>query len=845
MRPTGSEREPHGGWKILTSAFSLVIVLAVCGWFLYTFRIALPDIDAAALEATAARVGELFHRWGLLDFFFVAWIWLAAYLFGRMFLDRLGICLASGTERLWMASTLGLSVLSLAILLLASLRILHRGQVYALLTLPLLLGFRGVRRLAGRLVQPHTFRVLQPARSLAHSCLIAYASLVLGAVLLSALGPEIEYDPLSMHLYAAKTMARQHRLAAIPEVPQTFLPKNVTMLFTMGMVLHSQITAKLLNFLFGLLALLGTYSLAKRYFSRSVGLTAVTVMAATPLLIWEMRTAHVDAGFMLFVLLAVYATVQWLQSSQKPWLALAVYATAFSLGTKYQALFALGGLATAVLLDQITKQAGIVPGTLRSLRFFLLSLTGIIPWAIVNLIQTGNPLFPFLNDLFQSPYWTGALTTRVLEQMRDSGIPLSLARPWGFVTNFWQMGIHQVNFHGNIGPFYVLLIPLLLFCRTLHPVIRLLLIVSSVYWLLWLFTGQHSRYFVAVLPGLAIVAAYALANFLEWVTLRAGKTLAGGVAVLLFLLAVLNSPLFEQYGANPRYGTGVVESIPGKYLLAQESVDTYLSRRLLDYPAVQHLNALPGNKKVLFWWNVDPLAFYLDGGFAFPYSYFFEKMGSENPAELVATLQQQGITHVIVGQQYADLLYSSNPEREFVRRHLRKIYERNSINLYEFSAQPLRQEIVAIDFLNHIDQAAIRMPWEPPGKANSDYRSVVRIGEEDRYALLTQPPAEVSFEVLLPDRPWIRFAIGRRWPPCNTEGTFRLWIQGAGAEKVQLFERVTRAQDPIHEIGWFDEEIDLTAYADQTARFTFQTDQQAAGTCDWYLWANPQIISSP
>ena len=846
MSLTGFVRDARSGRKFLLTGLHLVAVLAVCCWFLYTFHNYLPALDAAAFQETIASIGDLLARWGILDILFVAWIWLAAYLLGRKFLDLLGICLVSGTERRWLCSTLGLSVLSLAVFLLAALQILHRGEAYVLLSLPLLISLREMRQMTSKLWRGQ-LRIPRPlsGRNLAHFFLVAYIAVVLAVVFLSALGPEVEYDPLAMHLYAAKTIAQQHSLQAIPEVPQTFLPKNVTMLFSLGMLLHGQICVKLINFLLGLLALLGAYTLTTRCFSRSTGLVAVAVLASSPLLMWEMRTAHLDAGFTLFVFLAVFSTLLWLQTSQRPWFYLAVYSTAFSLGTKYQALFPLGGLATAVLLDQLMKRESLYAAGKRAVKFFLLAMMGLVPWAIVNLIQTGNPLFPFLNGFFHSPYWNVPLTQRVVWQMHDSGIPIQLSHGWSIVTNFWHLGVNQVDFHGNIGPFYVLLIPLLVFHRRIHSVIKFLLIVSLVYWLLWLFTGQHARYFLAALPGLAILAAYALVNFLEWVQGRVGRPLAGAVAILLMLLAVFNSPLFEKYGANPRYGARLWESVPGKYLLGLESRNTYLSRYLLDYPVVQHLNQLPGQKRVLFWWNTDPIAFYLDGETALIYSHFVDKLEGQDPAELARVLQENGITHFVVGQLYADSNYISNPENEFVQRYLRKIYQRNSVNLYEVSSQPLRQEIVAYDFLNHVEDATIKIPGEPPGKPNSDYWGVFRIGEEDRYALLTHPPAEVDFEVTLPELPRIRFAVGRRWPPCETEGSFQLWIQAAEGERERLYERVTKAQNPIDYVAWFDEEVDLSAYSGQRVRFTFQSEWEGGGGCDWFFWGHPQIIALP
>jgi hypothetical protein len=174
-----------------------------------------------------------------------------------------------------------------------------------------------------------------PLAKIASFFLIAYACSVLLVVFVSALAPEIEYDPLAMHLNAARTYAEVHRLTAITDIPQTFFPRNITMLYTLGMLLHGETTAKLLNFLLGLLTIWVTYSFARLWFF------SAAILLASPLFVWEMKTAHLDLGFTLYVGLALYATVQWLENSDASWFRLAILFTAFSLGTKYQALFSL------------------------------------------------------------------------------------------------------------------------------------------------------------------------------------------------------------------------------------------------------------------------------------------------------------------------------------------------------------------------------------------------------------------------------------------------------------------------------------------------------------------------
>ena len=70
---------------------------------------------------------------------------------------------------------------------------------------------------------------------------------------------------------------------------------------------------------------------------------------------------------------------------------------------------------------------------------------------------------------------------------QDSGVSLSLQNGWQLLTLGWQMVINDNGrFHGNLGPFYLVLIPLLAFGRRPRREVWLILGFSVVYGLLWL-----------------------------------------------------------------------------------------------------------------------------------------------------------------------------------------------------------------------------------------------------------------------------------------------------------------------------------------------------------------------
>jgi hypothetical protein len=146
-------------------------------------------------------------RWGTADLALVLWLAAAAAWIGNRFLERLGLTPGRGLAGIAFSTAAGLPIVSWGATLLAALHLLRAELAVPLLALPILLWWRGSRRARGRrTVPPVEPDPATPPRigTLAGYLLLAYAACVLGVVLISALGPEIEYDPLIMHLETAQ-----------------------------------------------------------------------------------------------------------------------------------------------------------------------------------------------------------------------------------------------------------------------------------------------------------------------------------------------------------------------------------------------------------------------------------------------------------------------------------------------------------------------------------------------------------------------------------------------------------------------------------------------------------------
>ena len=165
--------------------------------------------------------------------------------------------------------------------------------------------------------------------------------------------------------------------------------------------------------------------------------------------------------------------------------------------------------------------------------------------------------------------------------------------------------------------------------------------------------------------------------------------------------------------------------------------------------------------------------------------------------------------------------------------------------LYQVLPEAVHQEVTFYDFLAHIEQAQISMPTMPLGKLNHDYRTVRDIGGDWRHSLATFPPAEVRYSLTLPQRPVLRFAIGRMYPPCNSTGSFQIWIETVGGERIEVYRRDLRAGNTTQSIGWYEEEIDLARFANEAVYVVFKSEYAGPRDCDWFVWADPILAIAP
>ena len=211
------------------------------------------------------------------------------------------------------------------------------------------------------------------------------ACIVLAAVLnlAGALAPPFEYDELEYHLGALADYQRAGRIVFLPHNFYSNLPQLTEMLYLLAKTMTSDIAAKMLHWLFGLLGALAVFGVARRLWSRAVGLTAAALFYCTPFVQDLGQTARIDLATAFFATLAFGALVIWNEDERRDLVWLSALCAGAAVATKWTAIPVV--LLPLVILLAFRRKFRLLPV------FGLLAMAVVAPWLVKNWLLTGNP----------------------------------------------------------------------------------------------------------------------------------------------------------------------------------------------------------------------------------------------------------------------------------------------------------------------------------------------------------------------------------------------------------------------------------------------------------------------
>ncbi|MFN8469411.1 MAG: glycosyltransferase family 39 protein [Caldilineaceae bacterium] len=487
---------------------------------------------------------------------------------------------------------------------------------------------------------------------------IACVGLALFCAGIAALAPETQYDALWYHLTYPQRYLQTGYLVDIPADFVSLYPMTTELWYGHGLALGGATAAFLLHLGYLPLAAVLTYEFARRYTPGATPWLAVALLLTMPTMIWLGSTANTDLAIMLFVALALYAVLRYVDTSRRQWLLLAALNLGFALSTKHLALFALALFCPGLLLTLRSRGVSWRRAFLAALALGSLSLLVALPWYLRSYLATGNPVFETMYTIFGAPpeRWNALAQARQQAFLHKFGGPRTLAN---LLLLPWDMTIHAAGYAGTLGPLFLILLPMLVL-RRLRGIWPWLAALVALWLLLWFSptTSLEVRQLIPIAPVLAALAALAFARVAGLARLVAGSAapalLAGSLAVLMVLNLPPFTPLHEVDRVNwDGWLSSVLYRLPWSVVAGGQSVDDYLTREIRSYPVWQYADAhLPPGARVLTWSGGDEFYTHHDRLWANSApAIATSKAPRGAEAQALARLCALGITHLIVGRR--------------------------------------------------------------------------------------------------------------------------------------------------------------------------------------------------
>lgn len=467
---------------------------------------------------------------------------------------------------------------------------------------------------------------------------VILAALVLLFVLRipAALSPSLgwDWDSISHQLAMAKIWIEHGSVDYIPFMHQSNIPATANMLYMLVLPFGGQFGAKILGMAIAVFAAFAIGGITERRYGKNSGWWAALAMVAVPVVLWEIGTAYVDVFHgSAFAVSALFAAMWMEDRVQRRFLLVSAIFMGLALATKYTAIQTGVALGIAMLIVGTgSRTVGSAIRGAATIGAIALALSA--PWYIRNIVNTGNPVYPFFYSVFGGRNWNEANAAAYsasqsgfgIGQKVDGGKDVS-AMPGSVVA----LALHpdrQIDGGtpmGAVGP--TMLLGLLWWpiagLRRAGAFEKVLLATALITFITWFFLTQQSRYIISLVAMCAPLLAGAI------VRLPLGSLPAAAIA----LQAAYTGFLFIRQPLT----------IPDQEQALQEGFDFYQGTR--------RLNEIGKSERVYVALYDEVRGYYLD------VPYFWANPGHhtmlqydsyDDPSDLINGLKSLGTTHVLM-----------------------------------------------------------------------------------------------------------------------------------------------------------------------------------------------------
>jgi hypothetical protein len=461
-----------------------------------------------------------------------------------------------------------------------------------------------------------------------------------------ALVPPHEWDEISYHMALPKIYVASHRIVYVPYIVHSNWPMNTEMVFTLGLLMGSEMTAHLLTWWMTAWAAWGLYAIGRRFLSRRVGLLAATLYLTVPLIKRLSGTGLIDVSLVFYATAAALSYAHYCRARGLAWAGLAGLFCGFSAGSKLMGAGTALIVGLLIALDALHKPRLDVRRMSGRLALFgALGLLMVVPWYARSYAFTGNPLWPFMYGVFGGRNWDWLGDAYHMESLTAIWTAELPASPKGVLLSLWYLFARPEalgGYSGGLGQVLLVLVALgALFILRVPRLIRELALAAALYFAAWFLLVSHQvRFLFPILPALALIGAsafYEVQRRVPWAPMQ----WATATALLFFLgsdFPWIQAPERALFASRLPYATG---QRPGHAFLEQQ-IDVL--------PAMGYVNAYLPEDAVVLLLPYETRGYYLDRQYVWghPMSQRIIRFEAyDGPAVLAERLRELGVTHIL------------------------------------------------------------------------------------------------------------------------------------------------------------------------------------------------------
>lgn len=328
-----------------------------------------------------------------------------------------------------------------------------------------------------------------------------------------SLGPELGFDALWYHLLIPKLFISMGSIEFIPGslLYYSVMPKLIDLLYVPALMFSNEITAKIIHFLFGLLAAIVTYKIANLFVNKKLSYLAAVIFYSNLVVGWMSITAYIDLGRAFFASLSIYFFLLYYKFKETRYLYMSSIVVGLEICTKLLGISTLISLSVVLIL--FTHNFRSSNFLMRLIAYLIIPIIIVTPWLILSIMSTGSIFYPFLTAIY------------------PSNISFNTFNPILIVKDLFQLFLLSAD---PISPIYFMILPVLIFAiRKMPSDVRMLSMIILLNLAIWVVIPQkNSRFILPYLPAFSALAV--------WVLSKSENNLRNIIYLFILLTFVVN-----------------------------------------------------------------------------------------------------------------------------------------------------------------------------------------------------------------------------------------------------------------------------------------------------------------